>query len=236
MLNRKNLLIVAAVLIVLIVISVAQNRTPQERSSDALVAGEFGRADLGRLVVGYGADTEAVVLESGPDGWYLPTAWNARASDQRLDALLQSLSNLRGEFRSDSGEVVADYGFTADGTVSITGFGPAGNEVFALEVGNMPEGGRGNFVKRPGSNEVYLTGANLLSNLGLWNGPDRPTSRHFIELQAYTGDRDAVDRLTLKGDNVITSVGCPMVCAFCKWREDIFGRVQPWMGWGCQAV
>ncbi|MBM4017968.1 MAG: radical SAM protein [Planctomycetes bacterium] len=34
--------------------------------------------------------------------------------------------------------------------------------------------------------------------------------------------------LTLKGDNIITSVGCPMVCAFCKWRENIFGEVQPW--------
>lgn len=36
--------------------------------------------------------------------------------------------------------------------------------------------------------------------------------------------------LTLKGDNVITSLGCPMVCAFCKWRENIFGEVQPWLG------
>jgi radical SAM superfamily enzyme YgiQ (UPF0313 family) len=35
--------------------------------------------------------------------------------------------------------------------------------------------------------------------------------------------------LTLKGDNIITSVGCPMVCAFCKWRENIFGEVQPWL-------
>ena len=34
---------------------------------------------------------------------------------------------------------------------------------------------------------------------------------------------------SLKGDNIITSVGCPMVCAFCKWRENIFGEVQPWI-------
>ena len=34
--------------------------------------------------------------------------------------------------------------------------------------------------------------------------------------------------LTLKGDNIITSIGCPMVCAFCKWRENIFGQIQPW--------
>jgi len=42
--------------------------------------------------------------------------------------------------------------------------------------------------------------------------------------------------LTLKGDNVITSVGCPMVCAFCKWRENIFGEVQPWLGRSAEDV
>jgi len=42
--------------------------------------------------------------------------------------------------------------------------------------------------------------------------------------------RYAYPWLALKGDNVITSVGCPMVCAFCKWRENIFGEVQPWIG------
>ena len=42
--------------------------------------------------------------------------------------------------------------------------------------------------------------------------------------------------LTLKGDNIITSVGCPMVCAFCKWRENIFGEVQPWVGRDPQDV
>ena len=34
--------------------------------------------------------------------------------------------------------------------------------------------------------------------------------------------------MTLKGDNIITSVGCPMVCAFWKRRENIYGEVQPW--------
>jgi len=42
--------------------------------------------------------------------------------------------------------------------------------------------------------------------------------------------------LTLKGDNIITSVGCPMLCAFCKWRENIFGEVQPWLGRSAEDV
>jgi radical SAM superfamily enzyme YgiQ (UPF0313 family) len=32
----------------------------------------------------------------------------------------------------------------------------------------------------------------------------------------------------LKGDNIATSIGCPMVCAFCGWRKNIYGEPQKW--------
>ncbi len=35
--------------------------------------------------------------------------------------------------------------------------------------------------------------------------------------------------LNLKGDNVATSIGCPMVCAFCGWRTNIYGEAQNWI-------
>jgi radical SAM superfamily enzyme YgiQ (UPF0313 family) len=35
--------------------------------------------------------------------------------------------------------------------------------------------------------------------------------------------------LRLKGDNIATSIGCPMVCAFCGWRTNIYGETQPWI-------
>lgn len=31
------------------------------------------------------------------------------------------------------------------------------------------------------------------------------------------------------GDSVLTSIGCPMKCRFCKWRENIYGDIQPWV-------
>ncbi|MFO8014207.1 MAG: B12-binding domain-containing radical SAM protein [Phycisphaerae bacterium] len=74
------------------------------------------------------------------------------------------------------------------------------------------------------------------------HGAGKPTEAPLVKNPLYTGrsvQNMHIDRsvrryeypwLTLKGDNVITSVGCPMVCAFCKWRENIFGEVQPWIG------
>ena len=35
--------------------------------------------------------------------------------------------------------------------------------------------------------------------------------------------------MCLKGDNVATSIGCPMVCAFCGWRTNIYGEPQKWL-------
>jgi radical SAM superfamily enzyme YgiQ (UPF0313 family) len=35
--------------------------------------------------------------------------------------------------------------------------------------------------------------------------------------------------LSLKGDNIATSIGCPMVCAFCGWRTNIYGQWQTWI-------
>jgi hypothetical protein len=195
---------VAEVLVVLIVVATAQ-KTSHERatgraSAEVLLPGEFARADLGRLEIGWGREDGAVVLERGPQDWSVATAWHAPASGQRLDTLLRSLSNLRGEFRSASAAVLADYGFTDSTTVTIAAFAPDDREVFRLEIGGRPAGGMGNFVRRAGSDEVFLTSQNLLSNLGLWGGPERPQSRHFLELQALRIERQDVDEIRLSGE------------------------------------
>lgn len=208
MLTRKNLLVLASVLVVLIIVATAQ-RTSHERatgraSSEVLVPGEYARGDLGRLAVGYGSHETAVLLTRGPDDWYVASAYNARASGQRIDTLLRSLGNLRGEFRSDSPGVLADYGFTDTTVVTIAGFDPGDRELFRIEIGGRPEGAMGNFVKLPGSSAVYLTAQNLLSNLGLWAGPEPPQSRHFLELQALRLERQDIDSIRLEGEVSMT--------------------------------
>jgi radical SAM superfamily enzyme YgiQ (UPF0313 family) len=35
--------------------------------------------------------------------------------------------------------------------------------------------------------------------------------------------------ISLKGDNIATSIGCPMACAFCGWRTNIYGELQKWI-------
>ena len=202
MLTRKNLIIVLAVLVVLVAVSVLQKARHSQSTSHAasivLVEGELARADLDRIELGFAGEA-AVVLTRADPAWRVATAHDARADHQKIDTLLQNLSGLRGEFRSDSGEVLADYGFTDSTTVTLRGY-QGDREVFALELGNKPSGGQGGFVKRPGSSEVYLCTTGLLGNLGLWGGPERPQNRHFLDLLAHQADKADVAALQLTGD------------------------------------
>lgn len=201
MLKRKNLLILAAALAVLLLIALAQDvthdRSTRGSSSTMLVAGEFTRDSLGKLVIGRGARTEAVVLQATPGGWQVASAWGAPASTQRVDALLEALSNLRGEFRSDSEALLADFGFTDSTTVRITGYDPAGAVAFTVEAGEKPGQGVGTFVRQPGAAEVYLASADLLGALGVYSAGTGPQGRHFVDLQAYKIERESVDSITL---------------------------------------
>ena len=208
MLSKRSLYLLAAFVGALALISLLQRqshqRTTGRASSETLIAGVYTVDDLQRIVVGYGADNEALVLEREPDGWTVATAWGAPASRQRIDSLLGNLSGLTGEFRSDNRDVVPDYGFTDTTTVVITAEGNDQAPAFSIEVGKKAERSVGNFVKRPGENAVYLTGKGVLNDLGLYSGPGRPQAKHFIDLQAYRIDRNEVEAITLHdGDQTI---------------------------------
>lgn len=201
MIKTKNLLILTVVLVVLLAMGFWQKTSHQSQTNRAttttLVPGTLSMEELSRLTLGFAGEEEAVVLAATPEGWVLETSWNARASESRISNLLKNLSDLAGEFRSDSSEVLADYGFGPEGAVLIKAFDLSGGEVFALEVGNQPEAGIGNFVRLPGQDSVYLAAKGILGLMGLYSGPDTPEDKHFLDLQAVQEDRLAIDRIVL---------------------------------------
>lgn len=202
MVTRRNLVILAALLVVLAGISVAQKlghrRATSREASAVLVEGTNTADAVGRIELGRGAEPRAVVLAAAPDGWRVETSWNARASRERVDALLSALSGLSGEYRSGSRDVLADYGLDDAGAVTIRAFGRDGQPLFGLDVGRRPEGGAGNFVRRPGDDDVYLSPAGVLAQLGIYGEPALPAGRHFLDLQAVREEREAVDAIRLR--------------------------------------
>lgn len=205
MFKPKLLVILAVAVVVLGGISFLQKSSHERRTSRptqaVLLDGAWTDQDLARITLGYGAEAEAVVLERTPEGWSIPTAWHAAASVQKVQALLSTLGGLAGEFRSDRESVLADYGLTPEGSVTIRARDAAGAEVLALDVGAQAPGHQGQFVRRPGESAVYVSGANVLGALGLYGGPARPQDRHFLELQAVQEDKTEVDAIVLEDEH-----------------------------------
>ena len=201
MIKNRNILILAGVLVLLLGISLVQktdhDMSTGRSSTVKVVEGAVTADQLDRLTLGQGEDEEAVVLLSTPTGWVIASAWDAPANKQRLDTLLRNVSDLSGEFRSDNESVLADYGLSDEGSVKIRAYDKEGNLALAVDIGGKPERFPGNFVKRPGSSAVYLSQVNLLSKLGLYDGPAVPGNLHFLDLQVVQEDRLAVDRITL---------------------------------------
>ncbi len=207
MLKNRNILILAAVLVVLLGISLVQKAGHRKSTSGSstvkVVEGTFTADQLDRITLGMGTDGEAVVLLSTPTGWVVASAWDTPANTQRIDSLLRIVSDLSGEFRSDEASVLADYGLAEDKAVKVRAYDKEGTLALAVDIGGKPERFPGNFIRRPGSDAVYLSSANLLSQLGLYDGPGAPDNRHFLELQAVREDRLDVDRIILVNDGQI---------------------------------
>ena len=202
MIKTKNLVILVVALAVLFGISQIQKTNHRKSVSGSSVTvvldGATTKDELSRITVSHGLNTDVVDLVSTTEGWVVASAWNTKASEERIDTLLRNLENLTGEFRSDSESVVADYGLGGDTSIRIRAFSPGGDEVLALDVGNSAERSPGHFIKSPGGSAVYLTQKSVLSHLGLYSGPARPKSTHFIELQAVKEDRLAVNQILLE--------------------------------------
>lgn len=204
MLKTKHLVLLVVVLAVLLGISLVQKANHKKSTSGSAVSlvldGILTRGDLSRITISHGLEINAVDLRANGDEWTVASAWNAAANGDRIDTLLRNLGNLSGEFRSSEESVVADYGLAENNSVRIRAFGPTGDEVLALDVGNQSERAAGQFVKVPGKSDVYLSQTSVLSHLGLYDGPARPKSAHFVKLEAVKEDRLAVNRIVLEND------------------------------------
>ena len=203
MMKSKTLGVLVAVLIVLGVLSYV---TKQSRYSP-VEGGGFTEIlpeglDPGGVQTLKGwlgsAPDDPVILERSGDGWVVASQWGWTAKEASVTRMLEDLAGLKGEKRSSSEDVLEDFLIDEDNGLHIVGLGAGGTELFHLVVGKVAAG-RGAFVRTEGSNDVYLTSANLRSSYGLWgDSPAPPEGKHWVEMRVLQADRNEVDRITIR--------------------------------------
>jgi uncharacterized protein DUF4340 len=192
-------LLVAALAAVSIVQKISHQRSVSSSDTSALFDISFEGETVNRIVVSRGDDEDGrVVLERLGEGWVARSAWGHPGDTRKINELLAELDGLRGEFRSKSPDVLADYGLGPDASpVLVTLYGDEWQELTSLELGGTPPNSTGVFVRDPADDAVYLCRANVLGKLGMWQGPADPQNHNFLDLMVHTCKREDITGIRL---------------------------------------
>jgi len=205
MMNRKSLTLLAVALVVLGVLSWATTQrryaTVEGGGFEQLMDKPIDGAQVQTIRAWLGSEPDSTVeLQRRGDGWILTTSYDWPAKPDLVKTLLDELSGLKGELRSSSADVLADYQIDDDNGVHVIGLGAGGTELFHLVVGKSALRG-GSFVRREGSNDVFLAGASLRSSFGVWGDePKPPQAKRWLELRVHKAERQDIDRIVLHED------------------------------------
>jgi hypothetical protein len=204
MISRKTLGILAVVLVAVGLLSLLTGRA---RYSTAEGGGfvdllpDFDRAQVQTVKAWLGsAPDQPVELTRAGDGWVVSSRWGWTAKEDLVKRLLDDLENLRGEKRASSAEVLDD--FQADDSLGlhIVASGAGGGELLHLIAGKTSVRG-GGFLRRAGSEDVFLAQAPLRSSFGVFGDePKAPDAKRWIELRVQQADRQDVDRIVIHGE------------------------------------
>jgi hypothetical protein len=203
MISLRNLGILVVLLVVVGLLAwwTGERRNPTVEGGgfvDVLPGVDAGQISELTAWLGEGSEEDPVELQRSSDGWIVASRWGWKAKQEQVQRLLDDLGDLRGEKRSSSAEVLADYEIDDDAGLHVVAKGDGGSELFHLVIGKTALRG-GCFVRRAGSDDVFLASASLRSTFGVWGDePKPPPSKHWIDLRIWRAERNDVDRVVLR--------------------------------------
>ena len=186
--KSKTLTILVAVLVVLAALKYMQ--TVRHRASlrqtglESLVA-DLQATDMGRLVITGPSGKDVVLARSGSD-WVLESSFGHPASASNIERLLGSLSGLKGEFRSDKEEVLADYGLDDAQAIRLRVYERGSGETLSCGTGAcaaVVAGIRRELLDSP-VNVATRGGALTIS----WDGDDTAVQMTGPAITVFTGE------------------------------------------------
>ena len=137
-----------------------------------------------RIRIRDGAGPDEVALAKGAAGdWTLVNYFGAPAAKMSVEAFVKSISELKGELRADSKEVLDDFKIGEDSALRILLEDAAGSAVGTVFVSRRRATGAQNFVRPGGTDRVFVTRTDLLSELGIYSPEDPLDRKLFLDLQ-----------------------------------------------------
>ena len=197
--KTRPLFILAAMLVVLVGLKFWQSSKHDERLTRSGLEELFpavAASEIGGFTVTGPAGTE-IALERDGESWRVASSYGHRAAGDRVEQMLDELSGLRGEYRSEREAVLADYSLDDSRALHLRVFDLSGAELGHLLLGDRMTGVAGFFARRNGEDTAFAARGNLLGSLGIYGDEREPKARNFLDLKAFEVDRQEVDRIRI---------------------------------------
>lgn len=155
----------------------------------------------------------AVELKRSGEKWVVATRWDWPAKEPQVKSLLDDLTGLRGEQRPSNDKVLSEFQLADDNGFHLVGSKSGGSELFHLVVGKSAGGG--DFVRKEGSKDVYLSTKAIRTKFGLWgDDPKPPQQSRWVDLNVFKVDHATIDKVVLRssdGEIVLERSFAPLV-------------------------
>ncbi|MFH1310418.1 MAG: DUF4340 domain-containing protein [Candidatus Omnitrophota bacterium] len=102
------------------------------------------------------------------ENWVTVGDYNLPVNKEALTNLINKVNGMEGELRSSNAEIFEDYGISDKKSLHIILRSTPEQELVHLVVGTERPDWQHNFVRLKGSEKVYVTRTNLLSEFGFW--------------------------------------------------------------------
>ena len=187
----KKLLILVAVLAVIGALSLAKKNNLEKAGTlngrlvlaqtEPLLAKDFSQGFVTKMDVYRAGDpSERLLFAKDVSGkWVLQNHDNEPTRNEAVDSLLKSMTELRGELRSEDAAVLGDYSLKDEQAFHFQFFGNEGTELAHVLVSPLRPRGTQNFVRLAGSNKALVTDTDILASLSIFSPQDRLEKNTF---------------------------------------------------------
>lgn len=107
------------------------------------------------------------LVKSG-DEWHLPEMWNSRAQSGKIKPFLEKIRDAKGELRAEDASLFDDFKIADDEGFHVSLKKADGKPAVEFQIGAVNAGFGSSFIRKAGSDAVYLANTNLLGALGIY--------------------------------------------------------------------
>jgi len=142
-----------------------------------------------------GAET-ALKFERAKAGWIMPSKPEAKIKSDAVESLLAEMNSIEGEMRSGSEGLFGDYGISDGEAYAVSFYDSTGTIKERLLIGTKKPGFGRSFLRKAGSNDVYLVNKDILSIFGIYGDPKTANLKEkaWIQPEERVGEPETGDK------------------------------------------